>query len=70
MPHAIADIVGARAVSRLRDAVAGETDPGVHLEGPDAAGHEARRDEVEEAGGDDEEDLEGRFVAASVLAKG
>jgi hypothetical protein len=63
VPHALPDVVGARAGADPVGVAADDFVPGVGLEGPDGFGEEARGDEVEEAGGDDEEDLE--FGAAA-----
>jgi len=66
MPHALADVVRAGAGTCFDGALAGELDPRVLLQVPDALGEEARGDEVQEACGDDEEDLKGSRVAAFV----
>lgn len=66
VPDRLADIVGARAGACFGAVAAADLGPGVVLEVPDSAGEEAGRDEVEEAGGDYEEDLEGCLVAAAV----
>jgi hypothetical protein len=63
MPHALSDVVGSSAGADFVRVAADDFVPGVGLEGPDRFGEEACCDEVEEAGGDYQEDLE--FGAAA-----
>lgn len=65
MPHALTDIVGARAGACFAGVAADGVVPGVILEKPDGAGEETGGDEVEEAGADYKEDLELSGVAAA-----
>ena len=65
VPDALADVVGAGARADLGGVTADDMVPGVDLKVPDGLGEETGGYEVEEAGGDDEEELQGRGVASS-----
>ena len=66
VPDRGADVVGARAGAYLGGVAADDVVPVLLLEVPDGFAEEARGDEVEEAGGDYEEDLEFGGGAAPV----
>lgn len=67
MPHAPENIVRAGASAILGGRAAGEVIPCVGLEEPDATREQTRRDEVEEAGGHNQEDLERSSVATTTV---
>ena len=66
MPDTLSDIVRSRTGSCLTGVASDGVVPGVVLEEPDCAREEAGCDEVEEAGAEDQEDLELGCVAATV----
>lgn len=67
MPHRFSDIIRARTSPHFFSFTANGLVPGVLLEIPDPARKEACGDEVEEAGRDDEEYLEGCLVATTAI---
>lgn len=66
VPDRLTNVVGAGARAVLGDVAAGLLGEDVHLEVPDGAREQAGGNEIEEAGGGDEEDLDGQVVAAAV----
>lgn len=64
VPHALGDVVGSWAGSGLGCVASSQVVPVLCLEVPDGSREEAGGDEVEEAGGEDEEHLQfGRSAA-------
>ena len=57
MPHALGNIIGTWTRTGLSGVASSQIVPLLGFEVPDGAREKARGDEVEEAGGDDEEDL-------------
>ncbi|KAB8437403.1 hypothetical protein FH972_025081 [Carpinus fangiana] len=70
VPYGLANIVAAGARTRLGGISTSQLVPSVLLQIPDASAKETGGNEVEEAGGDDQEDLEGGNVAKTTLRSG
>jgi hypothetical protein len=64
VPDGLADVVRAGPGADLGDVAANEGVPLVYFEVADGLGEEPGGDEVEEAGGDDEQELQRRVVTA------
>ena len=66
MPDTLADIVGTSSRTRFGRITTDDIVPGVVLEVPDCTREETSGDEVEEAGRDDQEVLQGGSVTTSI----
>lgn len=66
VPDTLADIVGTSSRTRFGRITTDDIIPGVVLEVPDCTGEETSGDEVEEAGRDDQEVLQGGSVTTSI----
>lgn len=65
MPDALSDVIRSRTGTCLGSITTNYVVPSIVLQIPDASGEEAGSNQVEDASGDDQEDLEGGLVSSS-----